>query len=81
MDSPEKELFSAAKSNNVAKAKSILTRGLVNVNAKDDSFAGTPLHYACIKGNYDVAKLLVETFRADVNALTSQRCSLSTTAP
>ena len=75
MKTPSEELFAAAKQNNVQIAKSVLARGLVDVNVRDESFKGTPLHYACIKGNFEVARLLVDTYKANVNVVTSQNCS------
>ena len=59
------ELYDAAKSGDIVKARQLLQQG-ADVNAKDQ-FLRTPLHVAASEGNAEVAKLLIEK-GADVNA-------------
>ena len=62
-------LHIAAMSNQVAALEFLLGKGAdVNIKAGDE-FGGTPLHWAAVFGKYEAVKALIETGKADVNAL------------
>lgn len=58
-------LLKACQNGQKEVARTLLTRDGVNVNQKDN-LGYTPLHYACKKGYFDIAKLLLEN-GAEVN--------------
>ena len=63
---PDISIHDAADSGNIEVVKQHLAAG-TDVNAKDDSFGGTPLHYAAMEGHMEIVELLI-TKGADVNA-------------
>ncbi len=58
----------ATSAGHIEAVKQHLAAG-ADVNAKDDSFGGTPLHYAAMEGHMEIVELLI-TKGADVNAAT-----------
>ena len=58
-------LQDAAISGNIAQVKHLLSKG-VKVDAKDEKYGATALHWAAVKGHKDIAKLLL-TKGANVN--------------
>jgi len=63
---PDISIHEAARTGNIEAVKQHLAAG-ADVNAKDDSFGGTPLHYAAMEGHMEIVELLI-TKGADVNA-------------
>ena len=63
---PDIPLWKAAIKGDIEAVKKHLAAG-ADVNAKDDQFGGTPLHYATGRGRKEIVELLI-TEGADVNA-------------
>ena len=63
---PDIPLWKAAIKGDIEAVKKHLAAG-ADVNAKDDQFGGTPLHYAAGAGRKEIVELLI-TAGADVNA-------------
>jgi ankyrin repeat protein len=63
-----KDIWEAAKQGNTKAVKQHLDAG-TDVDAKDDQYGGTPLHYAAMEGHMEIVELLI-TKGADVNAAT-----------
>ena len=63
---PPEDIWEAAKQGNIEAVKEYLAIG-VNVNAKDEVYGGTPLHFAAYRGRKEVAEFLIAE-GADVNA-------------
>ena len=59
------DIWTAAEEGNVEAVKGYLANG-VNVDERDESYGGTPLHFAAYRGN-EVVELLIAN-GADVNA-------------
>jgi ankyrin repeat protein len=66
MADPNKEIIKAAKSGDIAKAKSLLALDARLVHARDKD-GSTPLHCATWKGHQQIVALLLDV-GADVNA-------------
>jgi len=64
---PEDALVEAAKANDVSRAKQIVEANGALLNRRDPQFGATPLHWAALKGNNEVAEYLVSA-GADLNA-------------
>lgn len=64
----EHELYRACYNGNFNLAKQLLEAG-VDPNCRDED-EWTPLHAACAQGHRDIAQLLVDDYKADVNVLT-----------
>jgi ankyrin repeat protein len=58
-------LQDAARSGNIEQIKNLLSNG-IKVDAKDEKYGATALHWAAVKGHKDIAKLLL-TKSANVN--------------
>lgn len=61
-------LFKAVDTGNVSMCEMILGHGLINVDCYDGK-SGTSLHKAAYHGHLNVCELLVDRFRANVNAV------------
>ena len=60
------DIWTAAEEGNVEAVKGYLAIG-VNVDERDESYGGTPLHWAAFRGRNEVAEFLIAE-GADVNA-------------
>ncbi len=61
------KLFEAIKSEDIAAITNLLDQG-ADVNARDKTYGGTPLMWACAGRKIEVIKLILDR-GADVNAL------------
>ena len=61
------EIHDAAKAGDLEKVKALLKVSPDLVNSRDDKYSRTPLHLAALRGNKDIAELLLAN-KADVNA-------------
>lgn len=63
------DLFNAVQANDLEKVRKILSSGSVEVDAPNKmDFYNTALHTACDNANFDMVKLLVDEFNADLYA-------------
>ena len=60
------DIWTAAEEGNVEAVKGYLAIG-INVDERDESYGGTPLHWAAFRGRNEVAEFLIAE-GADVNA-------------
>lgn len=64
IDPEDKTIFDIAEDGNLEKLKKILKKNEIDAT---DSSGRTLLHIVCDRGYYDIAKLLINDFNADVN--------------
>jgi ankyrin repeat protein len=70
INKPEvEEFFDAVHANNLSKVRQILEYKIVDVDVPNKSdYKNTALHTACAQENFEMVKLLVDEYDADVNA-------------
>ena len=60
------DLRDAVEFEDVDKVRGLLESGRYSVNSKQSWWERTSLHWACAKGNLDMARMLIKEFKADM---------------